>query len=210
MVRIKDCSIELTTFTKVRKHSKILDERLEYFATIIQRIFRNREQCAICYEMVQCGNKQACHNFHTSCINSWIMTGNMTCPVCRRLYLISPIKKMKIIESALCKMKGLRKIIEDFDTNYFDIEEEVNWKRKINLGEYFIESLSNYANEDYTIRRITSANLNKLDMYIGNLKTYIEELQEIIQDYYIDVNEDSILHPSYVENVRNILVYTQT
>lgn len=177
-----------------------------YFATIIQRAFRNIEICAICQEMVQCGFA-SCHHFHNACINSWLMRGNTTCPVCRRPKLISYIKKRKIIEGALSKIQKLRKNIITFDANYFnDYEENRAWKRKIDLCKYFIDILSKYDKQCFIKIEYSSKNLDKLEMFMENLKTYIEDLQELIEDYYSSVHENSILNPLYVREVQNMLL----
>jgi len=45
------------------------------------------DQCAICFEKQEVGQRCAClpcgHRFHTSCIRSWIVT-SATCPLCKR------------------------------------------------------------------------------------------------------------------------------
>ena len=176
-----------------------------YFATIIQRVFRNREICAICQEPVQCGNV-SCHHFHKACINSWFLRGNTSCPVCRRPKIISYIIKRKFIEWALNKMYLLRKNILMFDSDYFnDYDEDTSWKRKINLCEYFIYILYKYEEDGFISIEYKKGNLDKLNMFLSSLKTYIEELRELIEDYYSDVNENSILNPSYVSDIREVL-----
>lgn len=51
--------------------------------------FSGEEECIICWNQyneqdnvtkLQCNDK---HFFHTSCIESWIKSGNNSCPMCR-------------------------------------------------------------------------------------------------------------------------------
>ena len=197
-------------------NNKIIDRlrkrviKWNHSASIIQRAFRNRVTCAICYDMVQRGDANICHHFHRRCINSWFATGKMTCPCCRNTQVVTGFQKILYFKWALKKLRFLRTTISNFDLYYFDDEKEkVRWERKITLSDYFIEILyKQYSISNINIKQI-NVNLNKLDMFVENLNEYIEELKEIVEDYYRDVHEDTILSPSYVREIQDIFVQTR-
>ena len=167
---------------KKRLRHKVAILRRISAARIIQRVFRNTTQCAICLQLVQkkCG---CCHSFHDTCRERWVGMGKICCPMCRvELPLSLENKKQYFIDSSNL-LKELKHCIEIWDPNYFDEEEFKSWDRKLTLGNYYIEIIDKQLdNYPLPLPPLYKPSFDKMGMLIEGTNRLIAELTESLED----------------------------